>query len=293
MANILKDEIWEPNTQYPSIKAELFILTRYAIRKSSWEERSPIATEEGFLAWFEERNRLFERWCLPSVAAQTKLPKKWILAFDETRRPHVERFLDRLTLGRDIIEPAWQDTSGAKPESDSRLCARRVSELLNPKSDYVITTRLDNDDAIHPDFLRIALKYCTALAHRYPQEPDMWVTFPFGAQKTNDTVSAYLYSYNPFVIRMQTREAFVSDRSAGSLHGNHTRLKETGHSHFALTNEPMWLQIIHEGNLRNREKAAHLAFERGIDLFFPPDVETLEPLTETAEGSPPSAKASS
>jgi hypothetical protein len=93
-------------------------------------------------AWMDHRMALFERYCLPSVLRQREAGFAWRVYFDrartEARRARVEALLDH---------PGMRAVFVDRPEemiADLRAQA--------PADGLFLTTRLDNDDMLHPDF---------------------------------------------------------------------------------------------------------------------------------------------
>ena len=116
---------------------EHFLLTNFNVRLGWTRDvhgRTTLTPE-----WMENRWRLFETFCLPSVRCQTDPRFRWLVRFDPaTPEAHRERFR-RLTTGMTNVIPLWR----AEPFSAV------IGALLDPSTELLLTTRLDNDDAIH------------------------------------------------------------------------------------------------------------------------------------------------
>ncbi|MCL1868387.1 MAG: putative rhamnosyl transferase [Paludibacter sp.] len=110
--------------------------------------------------YLTERFRLFELFCLPSVSSQTngnftwfvlfneQLPKKWKRKMQEYQNdfPNLEiRYMTAIPEGR------WQNTLNQFITNELKL--------LESRPQYLITTRIDNDDAIHFSFVDSIQKY--------------------------------------------------------------------------------------------------------------------------------------
>ncbi|MDZ4748609.1 MAG: glycosyltransferase [Saprospiraceae bacterium] len=94
--------------------------------------------------WFEERMKLFEMICAPSVLGQTNTNFTWLIYVDPTTD------LERFTLLKDspiAIELIFaEDFLAMKRDIISRI--RAVS------SPYVITSRMDNDDVVSSIYIQ-------------------------------------------------------------------------------------------------------------------------------------------
>lgn len=107
-------------------------------------------------AWMDHRMGLFQRYCLPSVARQSCTDFRWRVYFDQERTRSREATV-RSLLDRPCWEPVFVDTPGEMIEDLRRLA---------PEQGLFLTTRLDNDDVLHPDFLQDVHDRARALAAR-------------------------------------------------------------------------------------------------------------------------------
>lgn len=113
------------------------ILTRFNLR---WSWVRPDA------AWMERRLDIFARYCFPAVASQTNQQFFWLVYFDAETQPEYRelvrrRFVDAL--------PAFQPRYIASlSEIDLRA---EIRQLLPREPEFLITTRLDNDDCLSYD----------------------------------------------------------------------------------------------------------------------------------------------
>ena len=111
------------------------ILTRFNVKI----EQAPPASPD----WLEHRFSLFERFCLPSVQAQTCTDFDWIVFCDPDIPP---MFKERLH-GYPRLRPIY-----FRNVFDQGMVQAAVSEMA-PGYSHLITTRLDNDDAIGRTFV--------------------------------------------------------------------------------------------------------------------------------------------
>lgn len=117
------------------------LLTRFNLPSKGPE--SLIRAQEG---WLQRRVDLFERYTIPSVAAQTASGFHWIVYFD----PHSPRWLlDRLSphVAAGAYTPVFRE------EVTWREVGADVRQLTGSLGDLLITTNLDNDDALAADFI--------------------------------------------------------------------------------------------------------------------------------------------
>jgi hypothetical protein len=98
--------------------------------------------------WQARRRELFERYCLPSVARQTVRDFTWLFFVYPAAMSDADLEWFRAQDERlQIVFVEDPDSTGV-PE------ACEVVTRLAADADWIITTRLDSDDVLHPDHLR-------------------------------------------------------------------------------------------------------------------------------------------
>jgi len=92
--------------------------------------------------WFRRRLEPFRKFCVPSVRAQVYQPTCWLLLFDKDTPP-------------DFCDEVMQGVDGVKLLAESRGGVQEIKAWIraNISTPWVITTRLDSDDARHPQYL--------------------------------------------------------------------------------------------------------------------------------------------
>lgn len=115
------------------------LLTRFNLPSPGYER-----TVRSRGGWLESRVQLFERYCLPSVAAQTESGFAWLVYFD----PESPSWLrERIESWRGALTPVFR----ASVSSDDL-----IADLLRVSGgggDRILTSNLDNDDALAADFV--------------------------------------------------------------------------------------------------------------------------------------------
>lgn len=182
--------------------------------------------------WLRERLDLFHRFTVPSLASQTVRPAGWMVV---CRDDSPEWFRDELAMSDDVYEPVY--ISGQlTPEAAGHLVQERRGG-----ADHVITTRIDNDDAISRDFVELVQRSFRAQEFEF-------VNLTTGAQW--DGTHLYVMPY--------PRNAFIS--LIEKPNGEHPRtvwLDQHGYlDRHGLVQEvsahPAWVQVVHGANLGNR-----------------------------------------
>lgn len=217
--------------------------------------------------WLQKRFDLFEAWCLPSVGAQTVAAGRdfvWIIYFDEdTPAPYRERIE---ALRQQV--PFLPFYTGMFPASGWPRSLRKALTYLPP---FVLTSRLDNDDALAFDYMeRTAQAARHALTHG--PTPDGRNIRRTGIVITNGFIRSDRHAYSI----SHPANAFASwlERSDS----DETLKTALGIGHMAAADEgPLvqvsgpggWLQIVHGGNVSNKVRGRRIRPDSLADRFLP------------------------
>jgi hypothetical protein len=96
--------------------------------------------------WFAYRQLMMEHLTLASLDAQEDRDFTWVVAVDRDMPPQARKRLDALAEGRPYLRIAETEL---KRDFVPDLAAWTRSEAKARKKGWVLTTRLDDDDAIH------------------------------------------------------------------------------------------------------------------------------------------------
>jgi len=232
------------------------ILTRFNLATPGRE--STLRNQQG---WLAGRFELFERYCLPSVAAQTLRDFRWIVYFDEDTPAE---FRARIEACRAVagFHPYFTPLF---PGERWGISAREVLAAEGRAAPWLLSTRLDNDDGLAVDFVaRLQAAVAAAARRRAAFNLTNGVVF--------DGRRAYALSHpsNAFASLLETWDGArtVSDYQ-------HMHLAEQGPV-IQVAGPPGWLQVVHGGNVSNKVRGrrvppAALAgrFAAGIALGDP------------------------
>lgn len=221
-----------------------FVLTRFNIATQGRE--SDLRNRPG---WLSRRFDLFENYCLPSMAAQSTDDFSWIIYFDENTP---EEYRDRIADAQRVA--AFE----ARFVGITRMSnvAKDVVERVRPGTTRVLTTRLDNDDAVSRDFLA----HVRAFASGCPD--DTVLNFPDGLALREGSVFTAHDASNPFTSLVEDCEDIQTIWSA-----QHRDLGKKWHL-VQVSAPPVWLQIVHGENVANRIKGRRLRVDEAR-LAFP------------------------
>jgi hypothetical protein len=205
------------------------VLTRFNVRTSitgSTDVNSP--------TWLEERLRLFERFCVPSMNSQNG-QFKWIVMFDSETPESVRSRVAQLQG----FETWWLE-----PEPTVSDVTHRLQAVVPDSATHLLTTRLDNDDGLAKGFVRRL--QLASVTHE-----DAYLNFPLGYQWRAGRLYYSIQLSNPFISYVEPLRQIEGDRSFKSLlTGNHTDFLASGRLR-QLWSAPMWLQVLHGSNVIN------------------------------------------
>ena len=201
------------------------LLTRYNISSRFGIEAGVDPTDP---AWLEHREAIFLRFCAPSVRAQTIRDFDWFL-FVNPATP--ARFLAPLEAVATLIPAANIDDAISK-----------LNALLPSDGRFLISSRIDNDDAMAPDYMAKARKM--ALAQQ--QGALSAISFMHGVRVDLDTMTAKAsQSYRSnFATALETAPPWKTISGFP-----HHKLDESVPVTAVSTARPMWMQTIHGRNI--------------------------------------------
>jgi Putative rhamnosyl transferase len=198
-------------------------------------------------AWLQRRLDLFLRFCLPSVAAQTREDFVWLVFCDELTDAEILAELRaaerRLPAMRVAVTDLFHDPH------------HHVCSLLDPGTEVLITTRVDSDDAIADRYLEAVREYAVPF-HR-SAHPDLLLNFPRGYRR--DEGAGRLYEARmhaspfhslferpgrgPVATAIQPLNTALYDQHATLHRQRFTHQDDSMHG---------WIQVLHGGNVANQ-----------------------------------------
>jgi hypothetical protein len=224
------------------------ILTRFNLATPGRESR--IRNQPG---WLEDRFELFERYCLPSVAAQTRHEFTWLIFFDAETPDAFKRRI----AGCQKTYPFVPVFTGL---FQSAGWGRAVREHVEARPGWVLTTRLDNDDAIAVDF-------CERLAAAARHHPGPCaLNFTNGFVLSRGRVYAHRHPTNAFASYMEPLNDAV--RTVCTI--PHMELADVVPVH-QIGGPGAWLQVVHGRNVSNKVRGYRVSGEE-LEARFPPAV---------------------
>ena len=225
-----------------------FILTRFNLLLwNKDKEGHKVRT----MKWLEHRFSLFEKYCLPSIVNQTCKDFKWIVLFDSSMpEKYKDRIADLQVKCTQLIPVFVEPENGRR---FAEIFRKEVVKRLNLDDDLnvngrgrVLTTYLDNDDALNVRFVEDVQQRASALSDR------TFIYYTDGLQFFTD--HNYLmqihYRRNHFVSVVENGEPLGVRTIYG--YGSHYYIDQIKGAEIEyVDNLPMWCEVIHEKNMGN------------------------------------------
>ena len=216
-----------------------YLITRFNIVQSWYfscaekERGTAIQTDE----WLDNRFMLFERYCFPSVKSQTAT-FTWLVLFNsETPECYRQRIAAYQRQMPNFV-PLFLHPYG----DETAIVKQYISSHCN--TDYLLTTRMDNDDMLHTDYLMWIQQAVTPTDHR------MILNYAEGYQYDVKRKVIYRMYYpdnhyfsvlEPYTLDYHT--CLGIDHSDLSLYGEYTELP--------TNNGGGWIEVLHSHNVAN------------------------------------------
>jgi hypothetical protein len=199
------------------------LLTRFNLRRTG-----PPPGEE----WLRHRLELFRRYTVASVVTQSSPAFRWLVLVDHESPTWL---LDELAglLGDDRYETVPLDAIGGLPPI--------AAEHVGAGTTHLITSRLDNDDAIARDFV-------ASVQAAFAGQDFEFVNFTNGLQLAAGRLLLTQQRVSPFVSLIERVEDGALPRTVHLC--RHSEVGAHGPV-LELSTHPMWLQVLHDRNLSN------------------------------------------
>lgn len=211
-----------------------YILTRFNVFFHDWKVR--FHNHPAFVSrdsWMFERLSLFENYCIPSMQNQSCSDFEWIVVFDESTEPKYRSIID--------LYPRRFDRMKIIYTKEERFVGDQV-KLIGADFKYLMTTRLDNDDALHKHAIR-------SLQNLFAEQEFEFLNFRHGFQF--DLKSGKLFfdygESSPFMTLVERNTNDLKTVWVEPHQNIHQKYKTR-----QVRDMRYWLQIVHGLNLLNQ-----------------------------------------
>jgi len=123
-----------------------YLITRFNVPVKNWD-KDKVGNRVLDQAWHEERIGLFKKFCVPTIANQTEKNFTWLIYCD------VNTLSEYLSDIREAVSEISGATIRLVRDFDHLMVDLRQLLAEDPAL-YVITSRVDNDDGLGPQFVK-------------------------------------------------------------------------------------------------------------------------------------------
>lgn len=208
------------------------ILTRFNLQYDS-ESRIHLNS-----SWLDNRFELFERYCLPSVEGQSEKNFKWLILMDGNTpvvyRERMEKYSNRIHQLMVVYCPL---------SGNLNMWYKEVAISYGEDRDILITTRLDNDDQLGIDYVKIVQNYVNQPTSVIPSI----LSFAYGNQHfvRNNLFYNVRYVPNHYLSFVE-----YTSQAVTSLGRDHSQIRQDEITTLDVV-QPMWTEVVHGGNICN------------------------------------------
>lgn len=210
-----------------------FLITRFNLKNEHWINNNAVSEN-----WLKNRIKIFEKICYPSVINQSNQQFTWLIFFDIDTPNTIKKYIEE-NYTSDLIQIHYID--GFK-ELET-ICKRIISTQISPNS-YFITSRLDNDDALHKDYIDTIKNLSIP---RSKTVIDIRNGYQLYFENNLGQAKAYFSTFNPFI-------SLISDDKTLELviDKEHTDWNNKNYTCIAYLKKRLWMQYIHDNNQLNK-----------------------------------------
>ena len=191
--------------------------------------------------YLEQRFRLFETYCLPSVVAQTRQDFLWLVMFHPDTPQEFKQRIDEYATQYTFFRPVYCPSTN---EQEVAEFYTSVAQQYSDGCEWVLTTRLDNDDILHRDHIRYLREYID----RQPPQAATFYSFPYGVQIFLQEQAAYRVTFVPnhFLSLLEPAE-----RPLTAFGINHRHVERVPYTLVQIDGLIAWAELVHATNWLN------------------------------------------
>ncbi len=229
-----------------------YLVTRYNVPFENWD-RDKAGNQVGHDEWMQQRLSLFKKFCVPTILHQSNQAFHWLIYLDVQTAPSA---LEAIHKELKVVKNA--EVRFAATMQDLLGDLRKV--LSTVETDYIITSRLDNDDGLGREYIQ-----------------QIQNAFVPGDKTLINMLQGVLYDSDKRILttvrnaRLNHYTSLIEKR-----HPDQECLTVLGFSHTAPPEECKvinvdadyaWLKIIHGRNLNSRTKGKPVLRNRVLPFY--------------------------
>jgi len=208
-------------------------------------------------SWMEERFTLFEKYCIPSIVNQTVTNFEWLVLFDIKTINQFKKKIDFYSNSIAFFTPVYIE--------DLTKISSYIKSKLTDEDDWLITTRIDNDDSIHKDFVSdIQILFKSHLK-------DCFFRYNYGYQWNTQTqclLKFYEQYGNHFLSRIENIKRGV-ETVFSCENTNIDFLKNVEVVDIDDKKQRLWIEVVHNTNVANHSRVLLPVFcKKKLEPFY-------------------------
>ena len=210
-----------------------YLITRFNLRKSDWvsdKKNVEVLTDE----WHHNRFNLFIDFCFSSVNAQINTNFEWLVFFDETTTEKYRTIIASLEKQMPNFTPVFVNGM------DEFLPT--INSIIGTcKEDYIISSRIDNDDCL-------SKFYIEEIQKRFNKQDYMAFDFINGYTiqiEPDIKVAKRLDQFNPFITLIEKN---TNPKSVWNVRHSHWKREK---NITQIKDVKIWASVIHQENKIN------------------------------------------
>ena len=214
-----------------------FLVTRFNLKNPNWKNLKNgdlVLTEK----WLDHRFKLFETYCLPSVKNQKNKNFNWCLFFDNQTPEKYKNKIESLIQEHSNFHIIYIDGFLELEKSLKQF----IKKSITPNDEYIITTRLDNDDIIHEGFI---YKIQTLCVKKYNTIIYLTKGYQLVLGDKINQLREFKIHFNPFISLIENTNSFKTVISKTHYEWKHAK------SVIKYDDTNLWVQLIHDQNYSN------------------------------------------
>ena len=218
-----------------------FLITRFNIVQDWYTTANRNHADIQTNKWLDERFRLYEQYCLPSVANQDTNNFVWLVLYNSETPNRYKEKISQFQKKCKMFMPVFLEPYG----DEGALIQNLIDDYITADTTHIITTRLDNDDMIRNDYISMIQK-----AFKYDMN-DVFLDYGAGFQ-FNEKEKVLYYCPNFELSHYVSRVVNIENKEKTVL-VDHSRLKEFGeYKMLKSVNGGAWIETVHSCNAWNR-----------------------------------------
>lgn len=244
-----------------------FLCTRFNLKHDDWQtdrEGVDVLSQE----WLTQRLDLFSKYCIPSVLNQNNKNFRWVILFDVNTPSDIRDKINTYSNNSTDFTALYIDGMNSLVNELRNYIINNIS--IEDK--YVITTRLDNDDAIHENFI--------STIQELANEKDEMVIDLIKGYQMNVSKNHYEYRnhfkyFNPFISVVESSKKINTVYFKQHFEWSKSNYIKSYNSH------PLWIEIIHSKNKSNSIRKKNY-LKRNLNLIEFGIIKELDDIEKTS-----------